>query len=275
MGRPSPAPPVARVTPASRLDDPARLAAIEKLSSSGGRDERFDRVVRLARRLFDVPVVAVNLIDDQQQVSLAQVGLDSSVRPVSESICATAVEEGRSIDLPDARLDPVFSQHPTVVSDDPVVFYAGRLLHCEGEVVGTLCLAAGEPRHLTDGEHHMLDDLVVWVEQELAKDRDQREAVEVQRRLLPRHDVQVPGLEVAGYCEPARTVGGDFYDWQVLDGRLQVVLADVMGKGLWPRSSPRRYGRSCAAPPPTTRSRPRSRVPRPTARTTSTTPAGS
>ena len=216
----------------SRLDDPARLAAIEKLSSSGGRDERFDRVVRLARRLFDVPVVAVNLIDDQQQVSLAQVGLDSSVRPVSESICATAVEEGRSIDLPDARLDPVFSQHPTVVSDDPVVFYAGRLLHCEGEVVGTLCLADGEPRHLTDGEHHMLDDLVVWVEQELAKDRDQREAVEVQRRLLPRHDVQVPGLEVAGYCEPARTVGGDFYDWQVLDGRLQVVLADVMGKGL-------------------------------------------
>lgn len=188
--------------------------------------------MRLARRLFDVPVAAVNLVDDREQVSLAQVGMKSGVRPVSESICATAVAEDRPIDLPDARLDPGFAQHPAVLSDDPVVFYAGRLLHSDGEVVGTLCLADDKPRRLTAAEDHMLADLVDWVEQELAKDRDQQEAVEVQRRLVPRHDVHVPGLEVAGYCQPARTVGGDFYDWQVLDGRLQVVLADVMGKGL-------------------------------------------
>jgi serine phosphatase RsbU (regulator of sigma subunit) len=216
----------------SRLDDPARLAAIENLSSSAGRHERFDRVVRLARRLFDVPIAAVNLVDDHHQVSLAQVGLDSDVRPISESICATAVERGRSLDLPDARRDPVYAQHPSVLSDDPVVFYAGRLLHADGEVVGTLCLADGQPRDLTEAEDRMLTDLVDWVEQELAKDQDTREAVEVQRRLLPRHEVHVPGLEVAGYCQPARAVGGDFYDWQEIDGRLQVVLADVMGKGL-------------------------------------------
>ena len=77
----------------SRLDDPARLAAIENLAAVGDRDDRFDRVVRMARRLFDVPVAAVNLIDDQQQVSLAQVGLASPVRPVSESLCAIAVVE--------------------------------------------------------------------------------------------------------------------------------------------------------------------------------------
>jgi serine phosphatase RsbU (regulator of sigma subunit) len=216
----------------SRLDAPARLAAIENISSSIRTDERFDRVVRLARRLFDVPVAAVNLISDREQVSLAQVGLDSDVRPVSDSICATAVEQGRPLDLRDARLDPVFAQHPAVLSDDPVVFYAGRLLHADGEVVGTLCLADGKPRELTEAEDHMLSDLVVWVEQELAKDHDQREAVEVQRRLVPRHDMHVPGLEVAGHSLPARAVGGDFYDWQVLDGRLQVVLGDVMGKGL-------------------------------------------
>ena len=216
----------------SRLDDPARLAAIEKIRPSIGRDERFDRVVRLAQRLFDVPVAAVNLVDDREQVSLAQVGMDSGVRPVERSICATAVVEGRSIDLSDARSDPTFAQHPAVTGDDPVVFYAGRLVHSDGEVVGTLCLADGQPRTLTEAEDRMLGDLVEWVEQELAKDRDHGEAVEVQRRLVPRHDVHVAGLEVAGYCQPARTVGGDFYDWQVLDGRLQVVLADVMGKGL-------------------------------------------
>ena len=66
----------------SRLDDPARLAALENIASVGDRDERFDRVVRMARRLFDVPVAAVNLVDDHQQTSLAQVGLTSSVRPI-------------------------------------------------------------------------------------------------------------------------------------------------------------------------------------------------
>ena len=87
----------------SRLDDPARLAALENISKSISADERFDRVVRLARRLFDVPVAAVNLVSDREQVSLAQVGLDSDVRPVSDSICATAVAQGRSIDLSDAQ----------------------------------------------------------------------------------------------------------------------------------------------------------------------------
>jgi hypothetical protein len=207
---------------------------VERLVPPAGEsDDRFDRVVRLARRLFDVPVVTVNLVSDSQQVSLANVGLSSPVRPVTHSICAAAVERDEPIVMRDARADPDFADHPAVAVDtDPVVFYAGRPVHADGEVVGTLCLADDKPRDLTDAEDRILGDLVTWVEQELAKDRDQREAVEVQRRLLPRHDVEVPGLTVAGHCQPARSVGGDFYDWQVLDGRLQVVLADVMGKGL-------------------------------------------
>ena len=52
----------------SRLDDPARLAAIENLAAIGDRDDRFDRVVRMARRLFDVPVAAVNLVDDRSAI---------------------------------------------------------------------------------------------------------------------------------------------------------------------------------------------------------------
>lgn len=216
----------------SRLDDPARLAALENIASVGDRDERFDRVVRMARRLFDVPVAAVNLVDDHQQTSLAQVGLTSSVRPIAESLCAVAVTEERPIVLSDARLDAEFAAHPAVAGDEPAIFYAGRPLRADGQVVGTLCLADDRPRDFSEAEDRMLADLATWVEQELAHDRDHREAREVQRRLLPRRDVHVPGLEIAGQCRPARFVGGDFYDWQVLDGRLQVVLADVMGKGL-------------------------------------------
>jgi serine phosphatase RsbU (regulator of sigma subunit) len=78
----------------------------------------------------------------------------------------------------------------------------------------------------------MLRDLGTWVENELTLDQELVQAREVQRRLLPRRAPDVPMLDVAGRCVPASDVGGDFYDWQVSNGQLQVMLADVMGKGI-------------------------------------------
>lgn len=217
----------------SRLDDPARLAAVQQIEAFGAEHQpRFDRVVRMARRVFDVPVVAINVIDDQRQMSVANVGLHSSERPVAESICAAAVVTEKPLVLTDASLDPDFADHPAVTADHPVVFYAGHPLWAGGQVVGTLCLADSEPRQMSAAEDRMLADLAAWVEHELLADQDQADAHEVQRRLLPRRDISVPGLTVAARCTPARRVPGDFYDWQELDDTVQVVLADVMGKGM-------------------------------------------
>jgi sigma-B regulation protein RsbU (phosphoserine phosphatase) len=58
-------------------------------------------------------------------------------------------------------------------------------------------------------------------------------AREVQRKLLPQHMPVLETLDYAGSCEPAWTVGGDYYDF--LDkgnGRVGFVLADVSGKGV-------------------------------------------
>src|SRR5215813_1573243 len=58
-------------------------------------------------------------------------------------------------------------------------------------------------------------------------------AVEVQRRLLPSRSPESAELELAGFCEPARGVGGDYYDFIVRDDRqLGIAIADVSGKGL-------------------------------------------
>jgi len=69
--------------------------------------------------------------------------------------------------------------------------------------------------------------------------RLQREEVEfeqardMQRTLLPRELPRVKGFEVAGTWEPARTVGGDYYDCLDLgDGSLAVCIGDVAGKGM-------------------------------------------
>ena len=70
----------------------------------------------------------------------------------------------------------------------------------------------------------------------LRLEEQQREfdkAREIQQGLLPQVIPQVPGFQIAGAWQPARTVGGDYYDiFDLGDGRLALVIADVSGKGL-------------------------------------------
>ncbi len=70
------------------------------------------------------------------------------------------------------------------------------------------------------------------VEQEKLR-RDVALAVEVQRRLLPSISPTSSIGEFAAYTLPARSVGGDYYDFlQVGDHRVGIALADIAGKGV-------------------------------------------
>jgi hypothetical protein len=65
------------------------------------------------------------------------------------------------------------------------------------------------------------------IEQELQVAR------QIQRELLPEATPQLDGWELTTYYEPAREVGGDFYDFLELeDGRLGLVVGDATGKGM-------------------------------------------
>jgi sigma-B regulation protein RsbU (phosphoserine phosphatase) len=63
-------------------------------------------------------------------------------------------------------------------------------------------------------------------------DREVEIAREVQEGLFPQRRPEVPGLRYAGYCRPARGVGGDYYDVLELPGGLGVAVGDVSGKGI-------------------------------------------
>src|SRR5882672_6266896 len=66
---------------------------------------------------------------------------------------------------------------------------------------------------------------------ELLKDVDL--AAQVQRLFLPVGKPAIAGLEIAGMMQPARGVGGDYYDYIPIDGHtIQMVIADVSGKGV-------------------------------------------
>jgi sigma-B regulation protein RsbU (phosphoserine phosphatase) len=63
--------------------------------------------------------------------------------------------------------------------------------------------------------------------QELEKAR------EIQEGLLPKKIPQVKGLEVAGAWQPARVVGGDYYDvLKFSERKMGICIGDVVGKGI-------------------------------------------
>lgn len=58
-------------------------------------------------------------------------------------------------------------------------------------------------------------------------------ASRIQKKILPADVDEIFGLEIAQYFEPAKEIGGDYYDYTILDGNVfSITIADVSGKGV-------------------------------------------
>jgi len=58
-------------------------------------------------------------------------------------------------------------------------------------------------------------------------------AQEVQAQLFPRQATELESLEVHGFCRPARTVSGDYYDFLTASShKLILAVGDISGKGI-------------------------------------------
>jgi sigma-B regulation protein RsbU (phosphoserine phosphatase) len=80
----------------------------------------------------------------------------------------------------------------------------------------------------------LLENLTTEVAQRERISRDLEIAREVQQRLFPQTYPNVPGVDLAGHCRPAQAIGGDYYDYFLLDdGRLALALGDISGKGIY------------------------------------------
>ncbi|MEO5709731.1 MAG: SpoIIE family protein phosphatase [Nocardioidaceae bacterium] len=198
------------------------------------REERFERLVRLTQKMFDVPMAMVSLIDDDRQWNKAVVGLGDDVEfPRSESMCAHVAQDDAVMVVTDPENDARFRDFASVKGELGVRFYAGQPLHAPGGVaVGSLCIVDTEHRMISERQLDVLRELADFVETELARGDELDRAGELQRNLLPRTVPHLPGYDVAGICLPASAVGGDFFDWHSVGDDFQVVLADVMGKGV-------------------------------------------
>jgi serine phosphatase RsbU (regulator of sigma subunit) len=121
----------------------------------------------------------------------------------------------------------------------------------QGELIGLLNLGPRlSQQEYSADDRKLLSDLatqtapavrvaqLVRQQQQEAKERERieqelRVASLIQQTLLPKTLPELPGYDVAAYYQPAREVGGDFYDFLDLeDGRFGLVVGDVTDKGV-------------------------------------------
>jgi diguanylate cyclase (GGDEF)-like protein len=88
--------------------------------------------------------------------------------PRGDSFCRYVMAYGAPLVVPDAKLDPRFSQNPYVRADQGVRFYAGFPLQVSGgNILGTLCLVDVMPRDFGADQLEIMRDLAHMVTDEL------------------------------------------------------------------------------------------------------------
>ena len=163
----------------------ARLRSLQDLHILDSPAEgRFDRITRLARRIFDVPISAVSLIDSERQWFKSIDGLCVRETPRDISFCGHAIHAEQVFVVENALEDERFADNPLVTGEPHIRFYAGHPLSGpSGMIVGTLCIIDREPRRLTDNDSLILHDLAALVENELNLKRMSLAQGELMRRL--------------------------------------------------------------------------------------------
>lgn len=147
----------------------ARLTAVRRYTILDTPPEgAFDRITRLAARLFDVPIAIVSVVDHDRIWFKSHHGLDVSEVQRAPGLCASAVlQEGPWV-IENATVDPRTLANPLVVGSFGLQFYAGVPLRThDGHNLGTLCLLDFLPRTLTATELETLEDLAAIVMSEL------------------------------------------------------------------------------------------------------------
>ncbi|MEK7270048.1 MAG: sensor domain-containing diguanylate cyclase [Planctomycetota bacterium] len=150
-------------------DEKERLAALRKLGLlDTPAEDRFDRITRIAKRMFGTPVAYLALVDAERQWFKSIQGLDAVETTRGVSFCGHAILKEEPTLIPDARKDARFSDNPLVTGPPHIRFYAGQPLKGpSGHRIGTLCVVDRAPRMLAPSEIQVLGDLARIAEDEI------------------------------------------------------------------------------------------------------------
>ncbi|TFW23582.1 phosphodiesterase [Massilia arenosa] len=140
-----------------RLD---ALRRLELLDTPPG--EAFDRITRMAARLFKLPIAAVSLTDSDRQWFKSRVGVEHDHIPRIKAPCGQVADKACHLTIPDLLEDPYFRD--STLAQSGIRFYSGApLMTKDGYCLGAMCVLGTEPRTVTEEEAEALRDLAEMV----------------------------------------------------------------------------------------------------------------
>ncbi|WP_017446665.1 sensor domain-containing diguanylate cyclase [Gayadomonas joobiniege] len=153
--------------PQNELKRLEALRALKILDTA--KEERFDRITRLASRIFQVPVAIVSLVDENRVWCKSTHGLSLNEVPRDMSFCGHAINYNNFFIVHDTHLDDRFHDHPFVINPPNIRFYAASPITVNFDLrLGTLCLLDYKPRVFNDEEKIILQDLTRLAENEIS-----------------------------------------------------------------------------------------------------------
>lgn len=140
-----------------------RLTALRQLNLLDTTpSESFDRITRMASRIFNLPIAAVSLSDEDRQWFKSRVGVEHQEIPRYRACCGEVADTSAMVVVEDLLQSATYRN--SVLADSGIRFYAGAPLTTrEGYTLGAMCVLGTEPRVATQGELDALTDLAAMV----------------------------------------------------------------------------------------------------------------
>jgi GGDEF domain-containing protein len=170
-----------------------RLAALRAaMCAYVPREERFDRITRMAQRMLHVPMAMISIVEDDVRWFRSIQGLARPEVARSMSFCSHAIMSTEVFQVKDTHLDERFAGNPVVTGPPYIRSYCGWPLQlAPGLRVGALCVMDTMPRTYSAEDLETMADLAQMAESELrvnAMTDNQKsllaESSRVQRKLL-------------------------------------------------------------------------------------------
>ncbi|EKP0299052.1 sensor domain-containing diguanylate cyclase [Aeromonas veronii] len=146
-----------------RLDALRRLQALDSPT-----EERFIRITRMARSIFDVPIALISFEDNEHGWAKPCYGLNMHESLPNISFCRNGFLNQNMLVIEDATQDSRYADNPMVIGEPYIRFYAGHsLVITNGLHIGSLCIIDRKPRVFSEKERVLFTDLARTVESEL------------------------------------------------------------------------------------------------------------
>ncbi len=218
-----------------------------RISSENDPAKLLELNANLARDLVRADRASIWLVDEKtgQLVTRVAHGSDEIRIPLGTGLVGACVSTNQSVVVNDTSSDERFLRRVDNSSGYQTKSVLAVPLSVDGKVIGALQLL-NKPDGFSTEDVELLRFAALFSASAINAERMRREAEtvrlmrheldlarEVQRQLLPQELPPVRGVEYAGVCRPAQSVGGDYYDFLELPGDLfGFVLGDVSGKGI-------------------------------------------